>query len=244
MSFTVYPAIDVRDGRVVRLRQGDYADETRYGDDPLAFAVRHAQAGATWLHLVDLDAARAGGYTLLPLLRTIVAQTGLRVQTGGGVRSRADVATLLDAGAARVVIGSLAVREPGVVAGWLAHFGRDRITVALDARQDGAGTWRLPVHGWTQVAGETMEDVLARHADAGLVHLLCTDIARDGMLAGPNLDLYRRLCERHPGLRVQASGGVRDMADLHAARLAGCSGAVIGKALLEGRIDLREALAC
>lgn len=244
MSFTIYPAIDVRDGRVVRLRQGDYGAETRYGDDPLAFAVRHAQAGASWLHLVDLDAARVGGYTLLPLLRTIVAQTGLRVQTGGGVRSRADVATLLDAGAARVVVGSLSVREPEVVAGWLAHFGRDRITVALDARRDEAGTWRLPVHGWTQVADETMEDVLARHADAGLAHLLCTDIARDGMLAGPNLDLYRRLCERHPGLRVQASGGVRDMADLHAARLAGCSGAVLGKALLEGRVDLREALAC
>ncbi|MCJ0824709.1 1-(5-phosphoribosyl)-5-[(5-phosphoribosylamino)methylideneamino]imidazole-4-carboxamide isomerase [Luteimonas sp. 50] len=244
MSFTLYPAIDVRDGRVVRLRQGDYGAETRYGDDPLAFAVRHAQAGASWLHLVDLDAARAGGYTLLPLLDAIVAHTGLQVQTGGGVRSREDVAALLAAGAARVVVGSLAVREPDTVAQWLARFGRDRITVALDARQDAAGTWRLPVHGWTRVADETLEEVLARHADAGLVHLLCTDVARDGMLAGPNLELYRRLCERHPGLRVQASGGVRDMADLHASRTAGCSGAVLGRALLEGRIDLREALAC
>ncbi|ODU51090.1 MAG: 1-(5-phosphoribosyl)-5-[(5-phosphoribosylamino)methylideneamino]imidazole-4-carboxamide isomerase [Lysobacteraceae bacterium SCN 69-48] len=244
MSFTVYPAIDVREGRVVRLRQGDYADETRYGDDPLAFAVRYAQAGAKWLHLVDLDAARAGGYTLLPLLRAIVAQTGLQVQTGGGVRSRADLASLLDVGAARVVIGSLAVREPGTVAEWLADFGGDRITVALDARQDEAGAWRLPVHGWTQVAEETLDEVLARHADAGLVHLLCTDIARDGMLAGPNIDLYRRLCERHPDLRLQASGGIRDVADLGAARAAGCSGAVLGKALLEGRVDLRGALAC
>ena len=244
MSFTVYPAIDVRDGRVVRLRQGDYADETRYGDDPLAFASRHADAGARWLHLVDLDAAKAGGYTLLPLLRAIVAQTGLQVQTGGGVRSHADVASLLDAGATRVVIGSLAVREPERVAGWLADFGSDRITVALDARQDETGTWRLPVHGWTQVADETLEDVLVRYADAGLVHLLCTDIARDGMLAGPNIALYRRLCERHPDLQVQASGGVRDVADVAAARAAGCAGAVLGKALLEGRLDLREALAC
>lgn len=244
MSFTVYPAIDVRDGRVVRLRQGDYADETRYGDDPLAFASRHADAGARWLHLVDLDAAKAGGYTLLPLLRAIVAQTGLQVQTGGGVRSHADVASLLDAGATRVVIGSLAVREPERVAGWLADFGSDRITVALDARQNETGTWRLPVHGWTQVADETLEDVLVRYADAGLVHLLCTDIARDGMLAGPNIDLYRRLCQCHPDLRVQASGGIRDVADLGAARAAGCSGAVLGKALLEGRVDLRGALAC
>lgn len=244
MSFTVYPAIDVREGRVVRLRQGDYADETRYGDDPLAFAAHYAQAGAAWLHLVDLDAAKAGGYTLLPLLRGIVAQTGLRVQTGGGVRSREEVAALLDAGAARVVIGSLAVREPGIVAGWLADFGVERITVALDARQDDAGIWRLPVHGWTQVADETLEDVLARYADAGLVHLLCTDIARDGMLAGPNIDLYRRLCERHPDLQVQASGGVRDVADVGAARAVGCAGAVLGKALLEGRVDLCGALAC
>lgn len=244
MSFTVYPAIDVRDGRVVRLRQGDYADETRYGDDPLAFAVRHAQAGASWLHLVDLDAARAGGYTLQPLLRAIVAQTGLRVQTGGGVRSREDVTALLDSGAARVVIGSLAVREPGTVAGWLEEFGGDRVTIALDARQDDAGIWRLPVHGWTQMAGETLDAMLSCHVDAGLVHLLCTDIARDGMLAGPNIDLYRRLCERHPDLHVQASGGIRDVADVRAAREAGCAGAVLGKALLEGRLDLRGALAC
>ncbi|MDE2407293.1 MAG: 1-(5-phosphoribosyl)-5-[(5-phosphoribosylamino)methylideneamino]imidazole-4-carboxamide isomerase [Xanthomonadaceae bacterium] len=244
MSFTVYPAIDVRDGRVVRLRQGDYADETHYGDDPLAFAVRYAEAGTAWLHLVDLDAAKAGGYTLLPLLRDIVARTGLRVQTGGGVRSRADLAALLDAGAARVVIGSLAVRAPAAVAEWLADFGGERITIALDARQDEAGAWRLPVHGWTQLADETLEDVLARYADVGLIHLLCTDIARDGMLAGPNLDLYRRLCQRHPDLQVQASGGVRDVADVAAARAAGCAGAVLGKALLEGRVDLREALAC
>jgi len=229
---------------VVRLRQGDYADETRYGDDPLAFALRYAGAGAAWLHLVDLDAAKAGGYTLQPLLRDLRARTGLQVQTGGGVRSEADVAALLDAGAARVVVGSLAVTAPDTVMGWLATFGSERITVALDARQDETGAWRLPVHGWTQVAAETLDALLGRYADAGLVHLLCTDIARDGMLAGPNIDLYRRLCERHPGVRVQASGGVRDAADVAAARAAGCAGAVLGKTLLDGRLSLVEALAC
>ena len=244
MSFIVYPAIDVRAGRVVRLRQGDYADETRYGDDPLAFALRYAGAGAAWLHLVDLDAAKAGGYTLQPLLRDLRARTGLQVQTGGGVRSEADVAALLDAGAARVVVGSLAVTAPDTVMGWLATFGSERITVALDARQDETGAWRLPVHGWTQVAAETLDALLGRYADAGLVHLLCTDIARDGMLAGPNIELYRRLCERHPGVRVQASGGVRDAADVAAARAAGCAGAVLGKALLDGRLSLVEAMAC
>lgn len=244
MSFTVYPAIDVRAGKVVRLRQGDYADETRYGEDPLELAQRYADAGASWLHLVDLDAAKAGGYTLMPLLRAIAGATTLKVQTGGGVRSRGDVAALLDAGAARVVIGSLAVREPATALAWLAEFGNERITVALDARQDEAGAWRLPVHGWTQVAVATLDVLLARYANAGLVHLLCTDIARDGMLSGPNLELYRTLCEPHPGLRVQASGGVRDAADVAAARDAGCAGAVLGKALLDGRVSLAQALAC
>lgn len=244
MSFTVYPAIDVRDGRVVRLRQGDYTDETRYGEDPLALAQRYAQAGAGWLHLVDLDAARAGGYTLLPLLRDIAESTGLRVQTGGGVRNREDVERLLEAGAGRVVVGSLAVRDPVAVLGWLREFGNERLTIALDTRQDAAGLWRLPVHGWTEVASESLEALAGRYAKAGLRHLLCTDIARDGMLSGPSLALYRALCAQCPNLQVQASGGVRDLADVRAARAAGCAGVVLGKALLEGRIDLGEALAC
>ena len=244
MSFTVYPAIDVREGRVVRLRQGDYADETRYGDDPLAFAQRYADAGATWLHLVDLDAAKAGGYTLLALLRGIVAGTGLQVQTGGGVRTRDDVAALLDAGTSRVVVGSLAVRDPASVLAWIGEFGSERITVALDTRRDADGVWRLPVHGWTETASETLDELLRRYADGGLKHLLCTDIDRDGMLSGPNIALYRGVCVAHPGLQLQASGGVRDVADVIAAREAGCSGAVLGKALLEGRLSLPEALAC
>ena len=244
MSFTVYPAIDVRDGRVVRLRQGDYAEETRYGDDPLAFAKRYAEAGATWLHLVDLDAAKAGGYTLLTLLHQIATQTRLKVQTGGGVRSRDDVQALQDAGASRVVVGSLAVREPETVLAWLENFGSEALTIALDTRQADDGQWRLPVHGWTQTAEQTLDVLLARYAMAGLRHLLCTDIARDGMLTGPNLELYRHLCALHPGVHVQASGGVRDVVDVTAARAAGCAGAVLGKALLEGRMSLEEALAC
>ena len=244
MTFTVYPAIDVRGGRVVRLRQGDYADETRYGEDPLAFAKCYAEAGAKWLHLVDLDAAKAGGYTLLPLLAKIVASTGLQVQTGGGVRIRADVRALLEAGATRVVVGSLAVREPDAVIDWLEEFGSEVLTIALDTRQDADGQWRLPVHGWTQTAEHTLDVLLEHYAQAGLRHLLCTDIARDGMLTGPNLDLYRHLCAGYPGVQLQASGGVRDVADVTAARAAGCAGAVLGKALLDGRLALAEALAC
>jgi len=241
-AFQLLPAIDVRGGRVVRLRQGDYAQETRYDDAPLARARRHADAGATWLHLVDLDAARAGGYTLAPLLAQVAGDTGLQVQTGGGVRSEREVATLLEAGAARVVIGSLAVREPTLVAGWLHRFGPERITVALDARQDEAGRWQLPTSGWTRDSGSALEPLLRRYADAGLRHLLCTDIARDGMMAGPNLDLYTQLRAMAPEVRLQASGGIRDVADIVAAREAGCAAAVLGKALLDDRFALADAL--
>jgi len=243
MSFTVYPALDIREGRVVRLAQGDYARETRYGDDPLPRAQAFLAAGAQWMHLVDLDAARVGGYTLLPLLGTIAA-TGLKVQTGGGVRSRDDVSRLLDAGAARVVIGSLAVRDSASVLAWLEEFGGDRITVALDSRQDAEGIWRLPVHGWTETAADSLDTLAQRYAEAGLRHLLCTDIARDGMLSGPNLALYAHLRALAPSLQVQVSGGVRDLADVAAARASGCAGVVLGKALLEGRLVLEDALAC
>ncbi len=239
--FTLYPAIDVREGRIVRLAQGDYAQETRYGDDPLALARAYAEQGATWLHLVDLDAARAGGYTLSALVRQIATTTRLQVQTGGGVRSRDDVQTILDAGASRVVVGSLAVREADAVCGWIDAFGSERITVALDTRQDDAGAWRLPVHGWTETAAGTLQDMARRYADHGLRHLLCTDISRDGMMTGPNLALYRLLSEAVPGLELQASGGVRDLDDVLQAQAQGCAGIVLGRALLEGRLQLPEA---
>ena len=241
-GFTLYPAIDVREGRVVRLAQGDYARETRYGDDPLALARRYADEGAAWLHLVDLDAARSGGYTLLPLLRSLASDGRLKVQTGGGVRGRDDVARLLEAGASRVVIGSLAVREPDAVLAWIDEFGAQRITVALDARLDDAGSWRLPVHGWTETGAQTLDDLARRYRAGGLRHLLSTDIARDGMLTGPSLALYAHLRAIVPGLEVQASGGVSAVADVAAGRDAGCAGVVLGRALLEGRFTLPEAL--
>ncbi|QNP40476.1 1-(5-phosphoribosyl)-5-[(5-phosphoribosylamino)methylideneamino]imidazole-4-carboxamide isomerase [Lysobacter solisilvae (ex Woo and Kim 2020)] len=246
-GFTLYPAIDVRAGRVVRLRQGDYAQETLYGDDPRAVAQRYADAGAGWLHLVDLDAAREGGYTLAPLLAQVKATTTLRVQSGGGVRSADDMQRMLDAGADRVVLGSLAVRAPETVMAWLQTFGVERITVALDARCVD-GRWLLPTEGWTNASGIELEHLLARYSDAGLRHVLCTDIDRDGMLAGPNVALYRDIVALLPDLQLQASGGVRDIGDIEAAREAGCAGAVLGRALLEGRFDLaqalREELAC
>lgn len=244
MSFTVYPALDIRNGAVVRLVQGDYNQQTTYGQDVLARAQAFADAGASWMHLVDLDAAKAGGYTLADTLGQISQQTGLKIQTGGGVRGRDDVAAILAAGASRVVVGSVAVRDPDTVTGWLEEFGPERLTIALDTRQGGDGVWRLPVHGWTETADVTLDALATRYAQAGMKHLLCTDIARDGMLTGPNIELYKHLVALLPGVAVQASGGVRDINDVAAAKAAGCGGAVLGKALLEGRLQLTEALAC
>ena len=244
MRFTVYPAIDVRHGRVVRLRQGDFAQETRYADDPFALAMRYADAGARWLHLVDLDAAREGGYTLRPLLERIARDGRLQVQTGGGVRSEEDVSSLQGAGAARVVVGSLAVAQPRRVAGWLQAFGSEALTLGFDVRRDEDGAWRPALHGWTRTAAFTLEALLGEYAGAGLRHVLCTDIARDGMLAGPGFELYAWLRDNAPDLAVQASGGAGSIDDVRRARECGCAGIVLGRALLEGRVDLKDALAC
>lgn len=244
MSFIVYPAIDVREGRVVRLKQGDYAQETRYSEDPLSWAERYADNGAEWLHLVDLDAARFGGYTLGPLLSDIKRKTSLNVQTGGGVRSLDDARSILAAGADRVVIGSLSVSQPTAVMQLIDEVGADRVTVALDARQETSGRWMLPTHGWTAGSGIGLIELLAEYRHSGLKHLLCTDIGRDGMLAGPNVELYRALRLLAPNLRIQASGGVRHLADVQAVRAAELHGIVLGKALLEGLLRVEEALAC
>lgn len=244
MSLTIYPAVDLRHGQIVRLRQGNYAAQTTYQQPLLPWVTQFAQAGATWLHLVDLDGARTGQYTLQPLLQQIHLATGLQIQTGGGVRSQAAIEQLLDAGASRVVIGSIAVRQWRQVVNWLQMFGTDRLTIALDTRQGLDGRWTLPTDGWTQDSQIDLLDLLDRYAAAGLRHILCTDIAQDGMLQGPNLALYRLLRQRAPQLDVQVSGGIRNGQDIQAAQALGCAGVVLGKALLDGHLTLKEALTC
>ncbi|HZP67306.1 MAG TPA: 1-(5-phosphoribosyl)-5-[(5-phosphoribosylamino)methylideneamino]imidazole-4-carboxamide isomerase [Rudaea sp.] len=239
----ILPAIDLRDGRVVRLAQGDYSRETRYGADPVELAERYRDDGARWLHLVDLDGARDGSPRHLDAVGAI-ARCGLSVQAGGGVRGDDDVRRLLDAGAARVVIGSLAVTVPEKVETWISHYGSDRICIALDARLQDGRRWTLPVRGWTAESALTLDVLAPRYAAAGARHVLCTDIARDGVFAGPNLELYAHLAKLAPTLDVQASGGVRDAGDVRALRAAGVAGVVLGRSLLEGRLTLAEALAC
>lgn len=242
MNFDIIPAIDLRDGNVVRLRQGDYSQQTRYRVDPLRLAQDYAAAGATWLHVVDLDGARTGNLANFRLIEAL-AGTALQLQAGGGVRSEDDLERLFDAGVARVVLGSVAIREPERVAAWLTRYGPERLCIALDTREEN-GIWRLPSEGWTQTEAPTLEALALRYAAAGAVHVLCTDIHRDGMLSGPNLGLYTYLRQLAPELRVQASGGVRDIADVRGVRELGLAGVVLGRSLLDGRLDLVDALAC
>lgn len=242
MNFDVIPAIDLRGGQVVRLKQGDYAQQTTYAADPRELAGRYADAGARWLHLVDLDGARSGRLDNLAVIAAI-ATDGMAIQAGGGVRKEADLQRLFDAGVQRVVVGSVAVRDPARVAAWLAKYGAERLTLALDTRH-AEGRWVLPSAGWTEVEARTLDELAPWYAARGARHLLCTDIDRDGMLTGFNLDLYRHLADSVPSLAVQASGGVRSLEDIRAARKAGARGVILGRALLEGRFTVEEALAC
>jgi phosphoribosylformimino-5-aminoimidazole carboxamide ribotide isomerase len=232
------PAIDIREGRCVRLLKGDFGSETRYEVDPVALANSYRVHGARWLHIVDLDGAAQGRPANGELIRRIGA-CGLNVQIGGGIRDRESLDKALTM-ADRAVVGSLAVTSPDVVARWLDELGPERLTLALDVQIDASGIARIKTHGWTRASDVTLDDAIARFERAGLRHVLCTDIDRDGALKGPNLELYRILDERWPDIAVQASGGVRDAADLVALAATGAAAAISGKALLEGRIAFEE----
>lgn len=231
----LYPAIDLLGGRVVRLRQGDYADETVYGDDPVAVAREFAEAGVRWVHVVDLDAARSGDPVNRPVVARITAALAgaVKVQTGGGVRSVADARELADAGVARVVMGSAAVRDPALVAAASAVV---PVAVGLDHR---AGD--VAVHGWTEGSGLLLDDAYALFPTAEV--FVITDIGRDGMLVGPDLEGLARSAEL-AGAPVIASGGVRSLADLVAlAGIGNLGGVITGKAVYEGRFSVAEAVA-
>ena len=233
------PAIDLRDGRCVRLLYGDFAKETRYDVDPVELAVQYRELGARWLHVVDLDGAKRGAPVNLALIRRMRDAADVDVQVGGGIRTRASLEQALVV-ASRAVIGSLAVSDPALVAGWLAELGADRLTLALDVRLDADGVPMIATHGWTRASTLSLADAIDRYAAAGLKHVLCTDIDRDGALTGPNTALYADCVRRWPTIEFQASGGVRDVGDLSALTAAGVAGTVSGKALLEGRLKPEE----
>lgn len=242
MSFTIIPAIDLLDGSCVRLLHGDFKKCKVYDVDAAALARRYAEDGAEWLHVVDLAASRDGERAdTRPLLRLLESATQ-RVQTGGGVRKREDVRLRLDSGADRVVIGSVCAAEPERFARWLGEFGPDRLVAALDVKLDEHGTPWPRIHGWTEPADHDLWQLLAFLSDQGLKHVLCTDIGKDGTLAGPNSCLYSSLTERFPELKVQASGGVSGLKDLRELSRTGADSTIVGKALLEGCFTVADAM--
>jgi phosphoribosylformimino-5-aminoimidazole carboxamide ribotide isomerase len=234
------PSIDLRNGRCVRLYKGDFGAETRYEAEPLALVRRYRDLGARWLHIVDLDGARDGRLAHRELIATLAAEPGVRLQVGGGLRTRAVVDDLLSLGVQRAVVGSAALEQPEAVAGWLRELGPERICLAFDARLDNSGTPVLQARGWLEATKWTLWQALERYAPAGLRHVLCTDIERDGALAGPNTALYAEAARRAPAIQWQASGGVSSIADLAALAASGAAAAISGKALLENRLPEKE----
>lgn len=237
----IYPAIDLKAGECVRLSQGRFDQATQYGD-PLEQLAAFARAGAEWVHVVDLDGAKAGAPAQYDLIGKLAKSANAKIQSGGGVREEAHVRTLLDAGVARVVVGSAAVRKPDDVRGWIADLGIERVCVALDVRERD-GRFYVATQGWTETGGLTLEDALAFYPAGALKHVLVTDISRDGILTGPNVELMQSIVRARPDLKVQASGGVAALGDLAELRATGAAGAIVGRALYERRFALEDALA-
>lgn len=240
----IIPAIDLIDGCVVRLHQGDYGARRDYGEDPLARLQRYQASGAQLLHIVDLTGAKDPKARQIPLLRELLSSLSIPVQTGGGIRSADDVRSLLDAGAARVVVGSAAVKRTDEVAGWMKTFGADKLVLALDVRINKAGNAEVAVSGWQENSGVLMDDLIRAFEPAGLRYVLTTDISKDGTLAGLNTALYAKLAQTFPNIDFQASGGIGSLDDIRAVSHTGAAGVIVGRALLEGKFTLEEAIEC
>lgn len=236
----VIPAIDLKDGKCVRLYKGDFERTTEYSDDPAAIARQFAELQANDLHIVDLDGARSGTQQNRDIVKTITAESRMSVQVGGGIRDRETLGAWLDAGVSRCVIGSLAITEPDAVKSWLVQFGGDKIVLALDVNIDELGVPVITTHGWTRNSSTSVYECIDDYRSLGLTHVLCTDVSRDGAMAGPNLELYADILDQFPDLQLQASGGVRDVQDLKALRDQGLPAAITGRALLDGKITAAE----
>lgn len=238
------PAIDLINGEVVRLYQGDYQQKTNYNYTPQERQKSYAEAGATVMHFVDLDGAKDSSKRQLSTLKKLVKHDTMIIQVGGGIRCKQDLENLLELGADRVVIGSLAIKQPELVIQWVEKYGNEKIVLALDVRIDQQGNKQLPTHGWIADSGVTLEVLLAQYQDAGIKHVLCTDISKDGTLSGSNVQMYIELCQQYPEIKWQASGGIGCLDDIKALIGSGVDGVILGRSLLEGKFTLEEAIAC
>lgn len=227
----ILPAIDISDGKCVRLTQGDYGKRSVYFEDPVSVAMDFEDAGLRFLHVVDLDGAKERKIVNLKTLERIAAQTKLKIDFGGGIQERADLESAFNAGASQVTLGSVAVKNRQKALDWLSEFGPERLILGADAR-DGL----LASGGWQETSTLSLAEFVKDYLAEGFHYVVCTDIGRDGMLAGPALELYKGLISENSDIHLVASGGVRDLADLDALAEAGLDGAIVGKAIYEGHL--------
>lgn len=231
----IIPAIDIIDGKCVRLTQGDYDQKTIYHESPLEVAKEFEEAGLQRLHLVDLDGAKAGAVQNWKVLETIAKKTFLQIDFGGGIKTEADLQKVFDAGASFATIGSLAVKNPEIFSNWLQKYGPEKFLLGADVKGE-----MIAVSGWLETSEELVYDFIQQYLDKGIHQLFCTDISKDGKLEGPSISLYKEIIRKFPSLYFIASGGVANVDDLYQLKEIGCKGVIVGKAIYEGRITLQE----
>jgi phosphoribosylformimino-5-aminoimidazole carboxamide ribotide isomerase len=232
---TIIPAIDIINGKCVRLTKGDYAQQKIYNENPVEVAKQYADAGLQRLHIVDLDGAKAGTIVNLKVLQTIATATNLVIDFGGGVKNIDDVNNVLNAGASMVTIGSLAVKNQLLLSQWLLQFGKDKFLIGADVLNK-----KIKISGWLEDGGIDINEFIEQMLAMGAINIFCTDIAKDGVMEGPSLQLYENIIEQHSAINLIASGGVSNIDDVKNLQSIGCKGAIIGKAIYEGLITLKQ----
>lgn len=232
---TIIPAIDIINGKCVRLTKGDYAQQKIYNDNPVEVAKQFEDAGITRLHMVDLDGAKAGAIVNLKVLEAVAANTKLIIDFGGGIKKINDIESVFNAGAAIATIGSLAVKHPEILEEWLMEFGADKFLIGADVLEE-----KIKISGWLEDGGINIFDFIGKMIGLGVTNIFCTDISKDGAMQGPSVDLYKRIIAEHPEINLIASGGVSNINDVIALKEIGCGGAIIGKAIYEGLITLEQ----
>ena len=231
----IIPAIDIIDGKCVRLTQGDYGQKTVYNERPLEVARAFEDAGLRRLHLVDLDGAKAGAVKNWKVLETLAGKTGLGIDFGGGIKTEADVEIVFNSGATLATVGSIAVKDGPLFVSWLQAYGAERFLLGADVKNE-----KIAVSGWLETTDRWIYDFIQEYVEKGIQQLFCTDVSKDGLLQGPAIDLYENIVGKFPELHFIASGGVSGIADVRRLEEIGCKGVIIGKAIYEGRIAVKE----
>lgn len=232
---TIIPAIDIINGKCVRLTHGDYAQQKVYNENPVEVAKEFEEAGITRLHVVDLDGAKAGKIINLKVLEAIASQTKLVIDFGGGIKKINDIENVFNAGAAIATIGSVAVKHPELLEEWLMEFGADKFLIGADVLEE-----KIKISGWLEDGDINIFDFIGKMIGLGVTNIFCTDISKDGAMQGPSVDLYKKIIDEHPEINLIASGGVTTIDDVIKLKEIGCTGAIIGKAIYEGTIDLQQ----